>query len=108
MKNRRNAAKRRAALAAAILFLLFCAGAGASAEQNGLETEISEVGEAETMENNARNRDGAEREEMVEVNGVRLSVKEAGTGRDMILIHGRTLSKECMDPLFDYYKSTMS
>ena len=104
MKNRRNAAKRRAALAAAILFLLFCAGAGASAEHNEPETEIRENGEAETMENNARNRDGAEREEMVEVNGVRLSVKEAGTGRDMILIHGRTLSKECMDPLFNYYK----
>ena len=42
-------------------------------------------------------------ERMTEVNNVRLSVKEAGNGRDMILIHGRTLSKEAMDPLFAYY-----
>ena len=41
---------------------------------------------------------------MLEVNNVRLSVKEAGSGPDMVLIHGRTLSKETMDPLFDYYK----
>ena len=47
-----------------------------------------------------------EREEMLEVNNVRLSVKEAGNGPDMILIHGRTLSKEAMDPLFDHYKDS--
>ena len=41
---------------------------------------------------------------MLEVNNVRLSVKEAGSGPDMVLIHGRTLSKESMDPLFQYYQ----
>ena len=49
-------------------------------------------------------RDEKEHEEMLEVNNVRLSVKEAGSGPDMILIHGRTLSKEAMHPLFNYYK----
>ena len=49
-------------------------------------------------------RDGEEHEEMLELGNVRLSVKEAGTGPDMVLIHGRTLSKETIDPLFDYYK----
>ncbi len=48
----------------------------------------------------------SEEEEMLEVNNVRLCVKEAGAGPDMILIHGRTLSKEAMDPLFDYYKGS--
>ena len=47
-----------------------------------------------------------EHEEMLAVGNVRLSVKEAGSGPDMILIHGRTLSKEAMDPLFDHYKDT--
>ena len=43
-------------------------------------------------------------DEILDVNGVKLSVKQAGSGPDMILIHGRTLSKEAMDNLFDYYK----
>ena len=47
-----------------------------------------------------------EHEEMLEVNGVKLCIKEAGTGPDMVLIHGRTLSKEALDPVFDHYKDT--
>ena len=50
------------------------------------------------------NQDGEVQETMLDVNNVRLSVKEAGSGQDMILIHGRTLSKESMDPFFDYYR----
>ena len=57
------------------------------------------------LENTLQNsNNGKAREEMLDVNNVRLSVKEAGSGPDMILIHGRTLSKEAMDPLFEYYK----
>ncbi len=36
----------------------------------------------------------------VTVNGISLSVKESGTGRDVILVHGKGLSKESMDRLF--------
>ena len=39
-----------------------------------------------------------------EINGVNLSIKEAGEGQPMILIHGRGYSKEYMDSLFNYYK----
>ena len=38
------------------------------------------------------------------VNGIHISVKEAGSGEGMILIHGRGYSKENMDRLFNYYK----
>lgn len=41
---------------------------------------------------------------MIEANGIHLSVKEDGTGQDMILIHGKGYSKENMDRLFQYYK----
>ena len=43
--------------------------------------------------------------EIIKINGVNLSVKEAGKGQPMILIHGRGYSKEYMDSLFDYYKN---
>ena len=42
-------------------------------------------------------------EELREINGVKLSVKEAGEGQAMILLHGKNYSKEYMDSLFDYY-----
>ena len=45
-----------------------------------------------------------ELEKMLAIGSVRLSVKEAGGGTDMILIHGRTRSKEDMNPLFNHYK----
>ena len=62
------------------------------------ETATTENKEKDTAES------GKEREEMVRVGDVQLSVKEAGTGPDLILIHGRTLSKESMDTIFNYYK----
>ena len=45
------------------------------------------------------------KEETLKINNVILSIKEMGSGQDMILIHGRTLSKEAMDNLFEYYKN---
>ena len=68
--------------------------------------EIEEETKGETTEGIEKEKgDPMEiKEEMLEVGSVRLSVKEAGSGPDMILIHGRTLSKEAMDGLFEYYK----
>ena len=43
-------------------------------------------------------------EEVREINGVTLSVKEDGEGSPMILIHGRGYSKEYMDSLFESFK----
>ena len=77
---------------------------------NASETSVENTDESkegnvmETAQETELKRDEEEHEEMLEVNNVRLSVKEAGSGRDMILIHGRTLSKEDMEPLFQYYK----
>jgi len=45
------------------------------------------------------------KEKTLKVNNAAISIKEAGSGPDMILIHGRTLSKEAMDSLFEYYKN---
>ena len=45
-------------------------------------------------------------ESNIHVNGINISVKQAGTGQDMILIHGIFASKEIMNPLFDYYKNS--
>ncbi len=69
------------------------------------EAKATETAAEESSET-PRTNGNRESERMLEVNNVRLSVKEAGSGRDMILIHGRTLSKESMDPLFDRYKSS--
>lgn len=44
------------------------------------------------------------KKKMIETNGIHLSVKEAGIGRDMILVHGKGYSKENMDRIFNYYK----
>lgn len=44
------------------------------------------------------------KKKMIEVNGIHLSVKEAGNGCDMILVHGKGYSKENMDRIFNYYK----
>ena len=74
-------------------------------EENTSEKEGADIMEHEdSVQDAAFVRSGEEHEEMLEVNNVRLSVKEAGIGRDMILIHGRTLSKESIDPLFQYYR----
>lgn len=44
--------------------------------------------------------------QLLEVNGIHLSVKEAGAGPDMVLIHGKGYSKENMDILFAHYAPT--
>lgn len=44
------------------------------------------------------------KKESIEANGIHLSIKEDGTGQDMILIHGKNYSKENMDRLFNRYK----
>lgn len=41
--------------------------------------------------------------ERININGVNISVKEAGKGQPMILLHGKGYSKEYMDSLFNYY-----
>jgi pimeloyl-ACP methyl ester carboxylesterase len=41
---------------------------------------------------------------IIKINGINISVKEAGEGQDMILIHGKGYSKENMDRLFNHYK----
>ena len=46
----------------------------------------------------------ADSENICKINSVNLSVKEAGKGQPMILIHGRGYSKEYMNSLFDYFK----
>ena len=45
-------------------------------------------------------------ESKISVNGINISVKQAGTGPDMVLIHGIFASKEIMNPLFDHYKES--
>lgn len=45
-------------------------------------------------------------ESTIIVNGINISLKQAGTGPDMILIHGIFASKEIMNPLFDYYRKS--
>ena len=121
MKDRRGfgAGKRAGALAlvVAVALLAVCApvcawGVGSGAAAEGTEEiqerlDRNEEGNAMANDGTVQRQalqDGEVREEMLEVNHVRLSVKEAGAGRDMILIHGRTLSKACMDPLFEYYR----
>jgi len=42
-------------------------------------------------------------ESPVKINNINISVKQAGNGQDMILIHGIFASKEIMNPLFEYY-----
>lgn len=44
-------------------------------------------------------------ESKININGINIAVKEAGTGQDMILIHGIFATKEIMNPLFNYYKN---
>ena len=41
----------------------------------------------------------------VEINGIDITYKEAGSGSDIIMIHGIFASKEIMNPLFDYCKN---
>ena len=43
-------------------------------------------------------------ESKIPINDISIAVKEKGTGRGMILIHGIFATKEIMNPLFDHYK----
>lgn len=45
-------------------------------------------------------------ESKININNINISIKQEGTGQDMILIHGIFASKEIMNPLFDYYKES--
>ena len=86
-------------LSVSVLCLTACGGADTGpADRKEENSEKAEEAKEDPMERNE------ETEEMLEVGKVRLSVKQAGTGPDMILIHGRTLYKEDMDPLFNHYK----
>jgi len=40
-------------------------------------------------------------ESKININGINIAVKQAGTGPDMILIHGIFATKEIMNPLFN-------
>ena len=105
---------RLLAAAAVVLLGVFCLTACGSRDDAPIDAERETIAKAEEYEKNTFKQSeetendtmktAEEREEMLEVGSVRLSVKEAGSGTDMILIHGRTLSKEDMDPLFDRYK----
>ena len=41
--------------------------------------------------------EGSVKLEMKSINGIQISVKEAGKGPDLILVHGRSYRKEGMD-----------
>lgn len=45
-------------------------------------------------------------ESEIVINNIKTSIKEAGAGDDIILIHGIFASKEIMNPLFGHFKST--
>lgn len=94
------------------LFIAICLTLFGSADIAVVKAEISDESGIENVAETESNTqetilqyDKEEHEKMLEVNNVFLSVKEAGTGQDMILIHGRTLSKEDMDPLVQYYRN---
>jgi hypothetical protein len=40
-------------------------------------------------------------ESKININGINISVKQAGTGPDMILIHGIFATKEIINPLYE-------
>ena len=48
--------------------------------------------------------EGGVKREMKEINGIQMSVKEAGSGPDLILVHGRGYYKEGMDAFFERYQ----
>ena len=45
-------------------------------------------------------------ESAIKINDINVSIKEDGTGPDMVLIHGIFASKEIMKPLYNHYKDT--
>lgn len=45
-------------------------------------------------------------ESTININNINISVKQTGSGPDMILIHGIFATKEIMNPLYNHYKNT--
>ncbi len=45
-------------------------------------------------------------ESTININGINISIKQTGTGPDMILIHRIFATKEIMNPLFNHFKDT--
>ncbi len=43
-------------------------------------------------------------ESTININNINISIKQTGTGSDLVLIHGIFASKEIMNPLYNYYK----
>ncbi len=50
--------------------------------------------------------EGSVKLEMKSINGIQISVKEAGKGPDLILVHGRSYRKEGMDAFFERYRDS--
>ena len=50
--------------------------------------------------------EGKVKMEMKSINGIQISVKEAGSGPDLILVHGRSYRKEGMDAFFEHYQDS--
>lgn len=107
---------KKEGLFVAFLALTLCLSACATAGGTVADTEADaaadteETAEADTTESVSEpdaepQSNGEEQERMLQVNGVSLSVKEAGSGPDMILIHGRGFDKESMDVFFRHYQS---
>ena len=92
---RKESVLKPAVLAAFLIISGLCVFSGVDASAEESETYAEDSG---------FDQEGEVHETMLNVNNVNLSVKEAGSGRDMILIHGRTNSKESMDTLFNHYK----
>lgn len=95
---------KKEGLFVAFLALTLCLSACATAGGTVADTEADaaadteETAEADTTESVSEpdaepQSNGEEQERMLQVNGVSLSVKEAGSGPDMILIHGRGFDK---------------
>ena len=106
-KKRMKIIKAAAVLPLGIFCLCACSSKDTETAAGQEETtETTEETKEETAEEIIEEKEDPmeTKEEMLETGNVRLSVKQAGSGPDMILIHGRTLSKEAMDPLFEYYK----
>ena len=95
--------------AAGLAALMALLGCSTRVDDGGGETVVGLAAEPTTEEAPESARDGESHEgdvveEMLEVNGVRLATKQAGVGPDMVLVHGRTQSKETMDPFFERYR----
>ena len=69
--------------------------------EKSTEADATEIAEESAPEFPER----GEQEKTLQVNGVSLSVKEDGSGPDMVLIHGRGFDKDSMDIFFERYRN---